>query len=98
MQAGCSTADLKDQGIQCSYAKGSYKGDDKEKNFTSYDDLLLLLLWARDYTLSWLKAEGLTASNRTCGICGSDMKWEACGVRSDGYVWQCRKQNKGKRY
>ncbi|XP_044185087.1 uncharacterized protein LOC114960844 [Acropora millepora] len=98
VQAGCSTADLKDQGIQCSYAKGSYKRDDKEKNFTSYDDLLLRYLWDRDYTLSWLKAEGLIASSRTCGTCGSDMKWEACGDRSDGYVWQCRKQINGKRH
>ena len=73
VQVGCSTADLKDQGIQCSFAKGSYKRDDKEKNFTSYDDLLLRYLWDRDYTLSWLKAEGLIASSRTCGICGSDM-------------------------
>ena len=98
VQAGCSTADLKDQGIQRSYAKNSYKRDDKEKNFTSYDDLLLRYLWDRDCTLSWLKAEGLIASSRTCGTCGSDMKWEAWGDRSDGYVWHCRKQINGKKY
>ena len=27
-----------------------------------------------------------------------DMKWEACGDRSDGYIWQCRKQIDGKRH
>ena len=96
VQVGCSIADLKDQGIQCSYAKGSYKRDDKEKNFTSYDDLLRYR-WDRDYTLSWLKAEGLIAWSRTCGICGSDMKWVGCGDRIDGYVWQCRKKINGKR-
>lgn len=98
VQVGCPTAYLKDQESQCSYAKGSYKGDDKGKNFTSYDDLLLRYLWDRDYTLSWLKAEGLIASSRTCGICGSDLKWVACGDCSDGYVWQCRKQINGKRH
>ena len=50
VQVGCSTADLKEQGIQCSYAKVSYKRNKKEKNFTAYDDLLLnLYLWEKDY-------------------------------------------------
>ena len=41
VQVGCSTSDLKEQGIQCSYSKGSYKRLDKvqEKKLTSYDDL-----------------------------------------------------------
>ena len=76
VQVGCSTADLKEQGIQCSYAKGSCKRNEKEKNFTAYDDLLLNYLWDKDYPLSWLKEEGLIASSRICGICGSDVKWE----------------------
>ena len=42
VQVGCSTSDLKKQGIsQCSYSKGSYKRTDKvkEKKLTSCDDL-----------------------------------------------------------
>ena len=83
VQVGCSTADLKEQGIQCSYAEGS---------FTGYDDLLVSYLWEKDYTLSWLKEEGLIALSRICGICRSDMKWVPRGNRSDGYVWECRKE------
>ena len=98
VQVGWPTADLKEQGIQCSYAKGSYKRNEKEKNFTAYDDLLLNYLWEKDYTLSWLKEEGLIASSRICGICGSDMKWVARDDRSNGYVWECRKQINGKRH
>lgn len=87
VQVGCLIVDLKDQGIQCSYVKGSYKRDDKEKNFISYDDFLLRYFWDRDYILFWLKVEGLIVLSRICGICGSDMKWEGCGDRFDGYVW-----------
>lgn len=95
VQVGCSTPDLKEQGIQCSNAKVNYKRNEKEKNFTAYDDLLLnLYLWEKHRR----KEEGLIASSRICSIRASDMKWVARGNRSNGYVWECRKQINGKRH
>ena len=98
VQSGCSTADLKDQSTQCGDTKGSYGRDEKKDNFTSYESLLRNYLWDRDFTLSWLKDEGLIASSRICPTCGSEMTWVERGDRSDGYVWECRKQVNGKRH
>ena len=98
VQVGCSYADHKEQGTQCHHFKGSYHRVDKEENITSYDDLLRNYLWDKDFTLSWLKQEGLIASSRICSICGTEMKWVECDDRSDGYVWECRKQRDGKRH
>ena len=95
-QTGCSTANLKDQSTQCGSTKGSYATNVKNGNFISFENLLKSYLWCRDFTLSWLKAEGLIARSRICTNCGSEMKRFEHGDRSDGYVWECRKQLNGK--
>ena len=76
VQSGCSTAVLKYQSTQCGDTNGSYGRGEKKDNFT----------------LSWLKDEGLIASSGICPTCGSEMNWLERGDRSDGYVWEC--QNK----
>jgi len=68
----------------------------KNGNFISYEKLLKNYLWCRDFTLSWLKDEGLIARSRICTNCGSEMKRFQRGDRSVGYVWECRKQLNGK--
>ena len=96
VQTECSTADLKDQSTQCGSTKASYLRNEKKENFTNYENLLQNYLWDKDFTLSWLKDEGLIAPSRICTICGLEMKLS--GDRSDGYVWACRKQVNGKRH
>ena len=91
VQTGCSTADLKDQSTQCGSTKGSYLRNEKKENFTNYENLLQNYVWDKDFTLSWLKDEGLIAPSRICTICGSEMKLVKSGDRSDGYYWECRK-------
>ena len=49
-------------------------------------------------TLSWLKDKGPLAPSRIRTICGSAMKLFESGDKSDGYVWECRKQVNGKRH
>ena len=98
VQVGCSSADRKEQGTQCRESEASYKRSDKEGNFTSYDDLLKNYLWDKDFTLSWLKQDGLLSASRACSICASEMKWAECMDRSDGYLWKCQKQLNGKRH
>ena len=91
VQVGCSFKDRKDIGIQCSASKGSYGRNIQGKKLT-YDELRDKYLWDKDYTLQWLKDEGLIASSRICDICQCSMRWAKCIDRSDGYVWECRKQ------
>jgi len=98
VQTGCSAADRKDQSTQCGSTKGSDLTKEKKDNFTTYEDLLQNYLWDKDFTLSWLKDEALIALRRNCTICGSEMKLVESGDRSDGYVWECRKQINSKRY
>ena len=98
VQVGCSSADRKEQGTQCREFEASYKRSDKEGNFTSYDDLMKNFLWDKDFTLLWLKQDGLLAASRACSICASEMKWAECMDRSDGYLWKCQKQLNGKRH
>lgn len=86
IQVGCSTVDRKEQGIQCSNSKGSYGRIEKEGRFLTYDNFKDMYLWNKDYTISWLKEEGLIASKCTCDVCQSDMKWVESSDRSDGYV------------
>ena len=98
MQTGCSKADLKDQSTQCGSTQASYQRNEKQENFTSYENLLRDYLWDREFTLSWLREEGLIASSRNCTMCGSEMNWVRRGDRSDGYIWECRRQINGKRH
>ena len=98
VQVGCSSADRKEQGTQCREFEASYKRSDKEGNFTSYEDLMKNFLWDKDFTLLWLKQDGLLAASRACSICASEMKWAECMDRSDGYLWKCQKQLNGKRH
>ena len=86
MQSGCSKADLKDQSTQCGSTQPSYQRNEKQENFTSYENLLRDYLWDREFTLSWLREEGLIASSRNCTMCGSEMNWVRRGDRSDGYI------------
>ena len=88
---GCPFAKWKDFGIQCSESRGSY-GRDEEAKILTYDKLKEKYLWNKDHTLRWLKNEGLIASRRVCDVCQSSMNWVECDDRSDGFVWQCRKQ------
>lgn len=92
IQVGYSSGDLKEKGVQCSYSKSSYRKEDRESRFTTFEDLLRNYLWDKEYVLSWLKEEGLIASMRRCGVCQSEMKWTECNDQSDGFVWECRKQ------
>ena len=95
VQTGCSTADLKDQSTQCDCTEGSYLRNEKKENFTTCENLLQNYLWNKDFTFSCLK--DITLS-RICTICGSEMKLVESGNRSDGYVWECRKQINGKQH
>ena len=61
-------------------------------------NLLQNYLWDKDFTLSWVKDEGLITLSRICSICGSEMKLVESGDKSDGYVWECRKQINCKRH
>ena len=70
VQTGCLKADLKDQSTQASYQR-----NEKQGNFTSYENLLRDYLWDREFTLSWLREGGLIASSRNCTMCGSEMNW-----------------------
>ena len=79
-------ADLKDQTTLRGCTTGSYKRNEKKENFTTYKNLLQNYLWDRDFTLSWLKDEGLIAPVRICTICGPEMNWIEYGDRSDSYV------------
>lgn len=96
MQTGCSKAVLKDQSTQCGSTQPSYQRNEKQENFTSYENLLRDYLWDRELTLSWLREEGLIVSSRNCR--GSEMNWVRWGDRSDGYIWECRRQINGKRH
>ena len=49
-----------------------------------------------EFTLSWLKEEGLITSSRICTMCGSEMNWVQRGDRSDGYIWECKSHIDGK--
>ena len=75
VQTGCSKADLKDQSTQCGSTQASYQRNEKQENFTSYENLLRDYLWDREFTLSWLRERGLIASSRNCTMCGSEMNW-----------------------
>ena len=96
VQTGCSKADLKDQSTQCGSTQASYQRNEKQENFTSYENLLRDYLWDREFTLSWLREEGLITSRRNCTMCGSEMNWVRWGDRSDGYIWECRRQINGR--
>ena len=48
--------------------------------------------------MEWLKEEKLLATNRICDICHSAMMLRDYSDRSDGYVWECRKQIGRKRH
>ena len=100
VQTGCSKADLKDQSTQlCGSTQASYQRNyEKQGNVTSYENLLRDYLWDREFTLSWLREEELIASSRNCTMCGSEMNWVRWGDRSDGYIWECRRQINGKRH
>ena len=97
VQVGCPFAKRKDVGIQCSESRGSY-GRNEESKILTYDQLREKYLWSKDHTLYWLKEEGLIASRRVCDVCQSSMNWVECDDRSDGFVWQCRKQIGKKRH
>jgi len=92
IQVGCSSGDLKEKGVQCSYPKSSYRKEERGSHFTTFEDLLRNYLWDKEYMLSWLKEEGLIASMRRSGVCQSEMKWTECNDWSDVFVWECRKQ------
>ncbi|CAH3153938.1 unnamed protein product, partial [Porites evermanni] len=86
------------QSTQCGSTQASYQRNEKQENFTSYENLLRDYLWDREFTLSWLREEGLIASSRNCTMCGSEMNWVRRGDRSHGYIWECRRQINGKRH
>ena len=97
LQVGCPSVERKDIGVQCSESKGSY-GRDVDSNILTYDQLKDKYLWEKDFTINWLKEEGLIRASRVCDICRSDMNWMECRDRSDGYIWECRKQIGQKRH
>ena len=61
IQVGCSSGE---KGVQCSCSESSYRKEDRESRFTTFEDLLRNYLWDKEYMLSWLKEEGLIASMR----------------------------------
>ena len=98
IQVGCAAVDRKEKGVQCSHSTGSYGWRHNETGILTYDDLLRNYLWTKDYTIEWLKEEKLRARSRICEICQCDMKLRECSDRSDGYVWECRRQIGRKRH
>ena len=97
VQVGCPFGELRDIGTQCSESKGSYGRKDDMKILT-YDELKDKYLWDKDYTQSWLKEEGLIEANRICDVCCSEINWVECSDRSDGFIWECRRQIGRKRH
>ena len=98
IQVGCPSVDRIERGVQCSNSKSSYRRKEIEARHVTFEDLLQNYLWDKEYTLSWLKEEGFIASKRLCGICQSEMYWTECNDRSDGFMWECRKQIGRKRH
>lgn len=98
IQVGCAAIDHKEIGVQCSHSTGSYGRRENETGHLTYDELLRNHLWTKDYAIEWLKEEKLLATNRICDICHSDMMLRDCSDRSDGYVWECRRQIGRKRH
>lgn len=98
IQVGCAAIDRKEIGVQCSHSTGSYGRRENETGHLTYDELLRNHLWTKDYAIEWLKEEKLLATNRICDICHSDMMLRDCSDRSDGYVWECRRQIGRKRH
>ena len=94
VQVGC-TLSFKDKETQCGEARGSYR---RENKLLTYDKLRDRYLWDKEWTLNWLKEDGLIASEQCCGQCGSQMKWTKCSDRSDGFLWECRKVISGKKH
>ena len=93
----CPFGERRDFGTQRSGSKGSCGRKDDSKILT-YNKLKDKYLWNREYTLSWLKEEGLIASNRICDVFHSEMNWMKCSDRSDGFIWECHRQIGRKRH
>ena len=70
----------------------------RDVDILTYDQLTDKYLWEKDFTINWLKEEGLIRASRVCDICRSDMNWVECRDRSGGYIWECRKQIGQKRH
>ena len=77
---------LKDAESQCGGEKSSY-GRSKED-----------ILCSKYNCIRWCMDQGLIASERVCGHCDKPMKLVECQDRSDGYKWECRRQEAGKRH
>ena len=98
---------VKNVETQCSASQGSYNRDhgssdarvwDDINAYVTYDDLLQDVLVSKELTIKWLMDEKLIASKQMCERCGEEMSLVECSDRSDGYRWECRKQDKGRRH
>ena len=98
IQVGYGAVDRKEIGVQNSHSMRSYGRRKNETGHLTYDELLRNRLWTKDYAMEWLKKEKLLATNSICDICHSDMMLRDCSDRSDGYVWECRRQIRRKRH
>ena len=64
----------------------------------TYDDLKERVLCNRDILIRWLMDEESIASNQKCPTCSQDMELVECTDRSDGYMWECRRQVNNKQH
>ena len=97
LQTELSYFGLKDAESQCVGEKSSYGRSEKVKRWT-YDRIKNEILCSKYNSLHWFMKEGLIACERTCGHCHKPMKLVECEDRSDGYKWECRRLEAGKRH
>ena len=92
IQVGCAAVDREEAGVQCSHSSGSYGCRQNETEILTYDEVLRNYLWTKDYTIEWRREEKHLARVGSCEICQCDVKLRECSDRSDGYIWECRRQ------
>ena len=87
----------KDAESQCEGGKNSYSRSDRTERWT-YDRLKDEVLCSKLTCIQWCMNEELIARERVCGHCNNKMNLVECKDRPDGYKWECRRQEAGKRH
>lgn len=88
---------LKDAESQCGGEKSSY-GRSEQAGTWTYDRVEEGILCSKHNCIRWYMDQGLITSERVCGHWDKPMKLVECQDRSDGYKWECRRQEAGKRH
>ena len=89
-------ASKEERSTQCEVSFGSY-GSNKRHAVWRYEDLMIRML-DKEMLIAWLMSEGMLTNVRLCPLCSEEMNLVRCTDRSDGFRWECRKQEGGKRH